>query len=202
MSLAMYASEFNNEDNIIQKKREGMRNKTLKKRETIRNNSKVEALMKKIHEDDDNDDNDNNSDLSDYQPLLGPPKSAGMERLDNMNDKMENGMEERMEQQQNLPNNYNSPSVQEAFTQLPSEYAKQYYQQYVPYFNQTSDDVSPNGANKDELLNKLNQIIYLLEEQQNEKTGHVTEELILYSFLGVFIIFIVDSFARVGKYVR
>ena len=25
---------------------------------------------------------------------------------------MENGMEERMEQQQNLPNNYNSPSVQ------------------------------------------------------------------------------------------
>ena len=198
MSLAMYASEFNNEDNIIQKKREGMRNKTLKKRETIRNNSKVEALMKKIHEDDE----DNNSDLSDYQPLLGPPKSAGMERLDNMNDKMENGMEERMEQQQNLPNNYNSPSVQEAFTQLPSEYAKQYYQQYVPYFNQSSDDVSPNGANKDELLNKLNQIIYLLEEQQNEKTGHVTEELILYSFLGVFIIFIVDSFARVGKYVR
>lgn len=197
MSLAMYASEFNNEDNIIQKKREGMRNKTLKKRETIRNNSKVEALMKKIHEDD-----DENSDLSDYQPLLGPPKSAGMERLDNMSDKMENGMEERMEQQQNLPNNYNPPPVQEAFTQLPSEYAKQYYQQYVPYFNQSSDDVTPNGVNKDELLNKLNQIIYLLEEQQDEKTGHVTEELILYSFLGVFIIFIVDSFARVGKYVR
>ena len=28
------------------------------------------------------------------------------------------------------------------------------------------------------------------------------EELILYSFLGVFVIYIVDSFARVGKYVR
>jgi hypothetical protein len=28
------------------------------------------------------------------------------------------------------------------------------------------------------------------------------EEVILYSFLGVFIIFIVDSFARVGKYTR
>jgi hypothetical protein len=26
--------------------------------------------------------------------------------------------------------------------------------------------------------------------------------VILYSFLGIFIIFIVDSFARVGKYVR
>ena len=53
-----------------------------------------------------------------------------------------------------------------------------------------------------ELLEKLNYMIYLLEEQQNEKTGHVTEEVILYSFLGVFIIFVVDSFARVGKYVR
>ena len=45
-------------------------------------------------------------------------------------------------------------------------------------------------------------MIHLLEEQQDEKTGHVTEELILYSFLGIFIIFIVDSFARAGKYVR
>ena len=45
-------------------------------------------------------------------------------------------------------------------------------------------------------------MIHLLEEQKNEKTGSVTEELILYSFLGIFIIFIVDSFARVGKYVR
>ena len=109
-------------------------------------------------------------------------------------------MEERMNAQQNLLNN--TPNQQEGFTQLPSEYAKQYYQQYVPYFNQGSDDVTPNGVNKDELLTKLNQIIYLLEEQQNEKTGHVTEELILYTFLGIFMIFIVDSFARVGKYVR
>lgn len=203
MSLAMYASEFNNEENnVIQKKREGMRNKTLKRRDNVRSNAKVEALMKKIHEDD-----DEHSNLSDYQPL-GPPRSAGIERLDNINndtmdDVIENGMEERMEQQQNLPtNNYRQPNLQEAFTQLPSEYAKQYYQQYVPYFNQGSDDLTPNGVNKDELLTKLNQIIYLLEEQQDEKTGHVTEELILYSFLGVFIIFIVDSFARVGKYVR
>jgi hypothetical protein len=45
-------------------------------------------------------------------------------------------------------------------------------------------------------------MIYLLEEQQNEKTGHVTEEVILYSFLGVFIIFVLDSFARAGKYIR
>jgi hypothetical protein len=55
---------------------------------------------------------------------------------------------------------------------------------------------------KDELLEKMNHIISMLEEQQDEKTGNVTEELILYCFLGVFVIFVVDSFARAGKYVR
>jgi hypothetical protein len=198
MSLAMYASEFNsNENNPIQKKRENMRNKTLKRRENSKSNPKIEAMVRKIHDD------ENEDDLSEFSPL-GPPSSAGMERLDS--EGMEQGLEERLNAQQNPPNSYESQqtngNIQESFTQLPSEYAKQYYQQYVPYFNQMSDDLSPNGANKDELLNKLNQIIYLLEEQQDEKTGHVTEELILYSFLGIFIIFIVDSFARVGKYVR
>jgi high-affinity K+ transport system ATPase subunit B len=45
-------------------------------------------------------------------------------------------------------------------------------------------------------------MIHLLEEKQDEKTNNVMEEVILYSFLGIFIIFVVDSFARVGKYVR
>jgi pilus assembly protein CpaC len=40
------------------------------------------------------------------------------------------------------------------------------------------------------------------EEQQKEPTKHITEEFILYTFLGIFVIYIVDSFARVGKYVR
>ena len=52
------------------------------------------------------------------------------------------------------------------------------------------------------LLEKLNYMIHLLEEQQDEKTNNVTEEVILYCFLGIFIIFIADSFVRVGKYVR
>jgi hypothetical protein len=58
---------------------------------------------------------------------------------------------------------------------------------------------APGG---DVLLQKLNYMIHLLEEQQDQKTNNVTEEIILYSFLGIFIIFVVDSFARVGKYVR
>ena len=57
------------------------------------------------------------------------------------------------------------------------------------------------GSN-DILLEKLNYMINLLEEQQDDKTNNVTEEVILYCFLGIFIIFIIDSFSRVGKYVR
>ncbi len=85
-------------------------------------------------------------------------------------------------------------------TSLPKTYASDYYKQYVPYFNQSGSN--DGQLNKNQLLEKLNYMIHLLEEQKDEKTGHVMEEVILYSFLGVFIIFIVDSFARVGKYTR
>lgn len=54
----------------------------------------------------------------------------------------------------------------------------------------------------DKLMEKINYMIHLLEEQQTEKTANVTEEFILYILLGVFVIFTVDSFTRVGKYVR
>ena len=48
----------------------------------------------------------------------------------------------------------------------------------------------------------MNNIILLLEENQDEKKGSVMEEVILYCFLGIFIIYLVDSFVKVGKYVR
>ena len=52
------------------------------------------------------------------------------------------------------------------------------------------------------MVDKLNYIINLLEDKQDQRTNNVNEEVILYSFLGVFIIFVVDGFTRVGKYVR
>ena len=75
------------------------------------------------------------------------------------------------------------------------------YPQYMPSVFQASNGANDN-ENKDFMLQKLDHIISLLEDQHDAKTGHVTEELVLYCFLGVFIIFIVDSFARAGKYVR
>jgi hypothetical protein len=104
------------------------------------------------------------------------------------------------------PRQYPAPlDSYEAFNDVPKNYATQFYKQYVPYFNQMGQQPSAQatgGSNKDQLLEKLNYMIYLLEEQKDEKTGHVMEEVILYSFLGVFIIFIIDSFARAGKYTR
>jgi len=92
----------------------------------------------------------------------------------------------------------------EGYQDMPKNYSKQFYKNYVPYFNQNgyTNLTSNSNQNKDQLLEKLNYMIHLLEEQKDEKTGHVIEEVILYSFLGIFIIFIVDSFARAGKYTR
>jgi hypothetical protein len=59
-----------------------------------------------------------------------------------------------------------------------------------------------NTSGDSKLLEKINYMIHLLEQQQSEKTDNITEEFILYSFLGIFIIFVVDSFARAGKYTR
>lgn len=76
---------------------------------------------------------------------------------------------------------------------------------WIPYFTETNNGT--NGeivqpSQQKELMNKLNYLIHMIESEKSEKTGHVTEELILYSFLGVFMIFIVDSFTKVSKYSR
>jgi len=70
----------------------------------------------------------------------------------------------------------------------------------IPYYNSVTKPV--NNNHNDLLMQKLNYMIHLLEEQQDDRTATVTEEVVLYCFLGIFIIFLVDSFVRVGKYVR
>ena len=68
------------------------------------------------------------------------------------------------------------------------------------YYSKMGSETQPIMDNK--LLEKINYMIYMLEQQQNEKTSNITEEFVLYLFLGVFIIFIVDAFSRTGKYIR
>jgi hypothetical protein len=123
-----------------------------------------------------------------------------------------NGSESDLADYQQINSNYSNEQsgdnddgvvTRENFETMPSTYASQYYQQYVPYSQQQQQQqINASPGSKDDLMEKMNHIIQMLEDQQDEKTGSVTEELILYCFLGVFVIFVVDSFVRAGKYVR
>lgn len=83
-----------------------------------------------------------------------------------------------------------------------SENNKNYYSSESSGFPSSLSSPSSLNDSNQVLIEKLNYMINLLEEQQDQKTGSVTEEVVLYSFLGVFIIFVVDSFTKVGKYTR
>jgi len=71
-----------------------------------------------------------------------------------------------------------------------------------PYYANMGITSGSGSLTDNKLMEKINYMIHLLEQQQSEKTSNITEEFILYTFLGVFIIFVVDSFARSGKYTR
>ena len=65
-----------------------------------------------------------------------------------------------------------------------------------------SGNVTSLPRNDDKLLDKINYMIHLLEEQANEKTNNVMEEFVMFSLVGVFLIYVLDSFSRSGKYTR
>jgi hypothetical protein len=69
-----------------------------------------------------------------------------------------------------------------------------------PYYAKMG--IANSSSGETQLMEKINYMIHLLEGQQHEKTENITEEFLLYTFLGVFVIFVVDSFARAGKYTR
>lgn len=208
MSLAFNAGLVDEYDNIdkssIEKKKEAMRNKTIKKRDNIP--SHVESMMQRLHNQQNTMQSEN--ELHDFKPL-GNPTSVGVQRKINEDNRSSQRM--TLDQRDSglglgpgvgVRTSGDEPVSIENFNKMSSDgYQGEYMQQYMSpptYYNKMSENTSGNS----ELLRKLNYMIHMLEEQQDEKTGHVTEEVILYSFLGVFMIFIIDSFARAGKYVR
>lgn len=75
----------------------------------------------------------------------------------------------------------------------------------TPFFSSSTNTNLPQRKTENqEIIDKLNFVINLLEDQQDTRTGHVTEDIVLYCFLGIFIIFIVDTFSKgaIGKYTR
>jgi len=74
---------------------------------------------------------------------------------------------------------------------------------FIRSTNSTTPYYSKMGIGKDDrMMEKINYMVRILEEQQLEKTNHITEEFLLYTLLGVFVIYVVDSFSRAGKYMR
>ena len=147
---------------------------------------------------------DDDEGLTNYEPLLQSnlvPKDS----YQNIKHPLmpASTQEDTVEKDDNDENGqFGAAVTQENFAQLGEVTKDDYYKQYVPYYSQLQGSPAEVHTNKDALMTKLNYMIHLLEEQQDEKTDNVTEELVLYLFLGVFVIFVVDSFARVGKYKR
>ena len=174
-------------NNIQQKK-----NKTYKKRrQPLSNKKKITGenvenflnLMKDVGNDESND----GSGLADFNP---PPKPLLTKQPDKITENDNSGSE-------------NDNPVSDSDYNNLDDYAanEKYYNQYIPYYSEAQNQPKVLD-NKDKLFEKLNYVIHLLEDEKDSKTNNVTEELVLYMFLGVFVIFIVDSFARVSKYKR
>jgi hypothetical protein len=54
----------------------------------------------------------------------------------------------------------------------------------------------------DDLVQKIDRLMQMFEEQREIKTGQKNEEIVLYCFLGVFTIYVLDSFVSIGRYTR
>ena len=98
------------------------------------------------------------------------------------------------------PNEYLASKINSVYSNLDDGYKGDF--DYITSMTNMNSNGSKKLLNNTDLLSKLDYIVHLLEEQRNEKTNTITEELILYLFLGIFIIFVLDSFARASKYVR
>jgi hypothetical protein len=157
-----------------------------------------------------------NDELGDFNPPPNPISSGVQSTIMRENMESMNNQENQSSSNVDIPNvssNYNQNAAYNAASFEQSKHSSSRgttsgivnIPNYNNIYNNTPYNI-PNTSAKTEdqnaLIEKLNYMIHLLEEQQDERTGNVMEEVILYSFLGVFIIFIVDSFCHVGKYTR
>jgi hypothetical protein len=222
------SNDDKNNDTIINKKRQQTHNKT-QKRYTKENfdTEKVNSVLQTIHQNSKVE--DDNETLGEFNPppkpeSSGVQKTLATEQMINMSNLNNQAMLGKAPD----PNYDYNPDMDLELNNVQANYGDQktieeYYKKFIPnyqamktnnrnvnkqYYPNSSMNSNLDPANismnpqQDLLMQKLNYMIHLLEEQQDERTNNVTEEVVLYSFLGIFIIFIVDSFARVGKYVR
>lgn len=210
-----------NSDNIINQKRHKRTQRKYPKIENFDPNKVNSVLqqMQQIHNNTDDDD-----DNKDEFKLLPPPESMGVSRTipsTNTNNQpkqesfsaMEFPLGNKLVGRAPSPNydNNDNLDLNDYSNYGDSKSVEEYYKRMLPgyrnpvnrpYYNLQHNQSNQEYVGQDVLLQKLNYMISLLEDQQDEKTSNVTEEVVLYSFLGIFIIFIADTFVRAGKYTR
>lgn len=198
MSLAIYASPFNADSSLdnttntysVASKRKVANNRTQKRHEEY-NSTKVNSVLSAIH----GTSSSASSDMGDFKPIA-PPVSMGVENTKINNPDSSDEVDLRDLNSVHM----NNQATEEYYKQFIPAYQQQQQQQDQPQVQQPMQ--MPAFKENNNVIAKLNYMIHLLEEQKDERTNNVTEEVVLYSFLGIFVIFIVDSFVRVGKYVR
>ena len=188
-------------------------NRTIKNRNNNENNDnknreRNRRIKKLLNDNNMNNNLTNNEsdDLEDFNPPSHPaiqePKKIVKENFtfDKIKSELlDNQQEDELQNQQQNDN----PVNKENFQQLPANNLQQYYEKYNAYLNSENNyNKQYISASNEELLKKIDHILFLLEEQKETRTNYVTEELILYVFLGIFVIYLVDSFVKVGKYIR
>lgn len=197
MASQLGFSQFNKEQDkqdseLLSNMYKRRKNKTIRKRAKLPTAKAEEFLNSmKNHTENMEEMDEDDEGLANFNP---PPKAELTKLPDNVLENLDN------QNSLNQPSDDDSAITPEGYTNLKSDAMKSYYDSYIPYFNNTQNQ--PTFQNKDELMKKLNYLIHLMEENKDEPNKNVTEELVLYMFLGVFTIFVIDSFARAGKYTR
>ena len=172
--------------------------------ETQDRNTRVTELLNKITSADTETDNKK---MGTFNPISPPSINVKKDMDDNTEIKTYvPPFPSYLEASNNSKSQHNNYSGDDSKINKLSNYSRSYevpvklHYNNQPYY--ANMGLNNNMPRDDKLMEKINYMIHLLEEQQLEKTSNITEEFVLYSFLGVFIIFIVDSFARSGKYTR
>lgn len=231
-NLALSAATFDNEEPKSQSILQKRKNKTHKNVNNMTEKSyysnKVNDVLSKIHSQIYSDNVDELDDTyGNFEPISRPtPMKTGNKEVEEFS-QMTSNPQNVLSQMDSVPsykpvvydqlNHTYSPSPPQMKSQAPISNPYPEYGQHTQgnpnsYYQRNTkldafpmvNDVPYNGYDQNNklLMEKLNYMIHLLEETHDEQTNNVLEEVILYSFLGIFIIFLIDNFIKVGRYVR
>ena len=192
MSYFVNAAPFENENHIEKKKM----SKTLKKPIP-----KLPKLQLTSIEDEENN-------LADFRPPPQPVVSV-KEGFNDDDEKEGFSNESNSDYASDYPQKYEEKPLSKM--QQYKQFVSNIQNNIQPSNNNMLDDKCPEHyssiddgrkKNQSQLNEKIDYMIKMLEDQRTEKTEGVMEDVMLFSFIGIFTIFLVESFTKVGKYVR